>query len=329
MWYTVFMRFGKLNTYELQRNILDNLEVTRKETILSASQGEDCAALKAEGFVLVSSDPITCEMPIENLGSLSVDVCCNDIVANGGEPLALMLTIILPPSCGVRDVDIIVKDANFAAKRINVDIVGGHTEFSDCVTRPIVSATAIGSAKRLLKKADARIGDKLYVTKFLGMEGSTIIADNGGELTSDEQNVIGDFRRSLSVYPEGKILRDCEDVSFMHDVTEGGILGAVREVCFGRNIGADIYEESLPVHPLTKKLCKNLGIDVYRFISSGSMLFAAASDKAAIMLEKAGIKVTQIGALKSGNDTYLIRADGAKENIEVEPDQMYKINKTK
>lgn len=321
------MRLGKLSAEELQKNIIDKLKPIRRETILSAAQGEDCAALDIDGTVLLSSDPITCSMPIEHIGSLSVNVCCNDILANGGEPIALMMTLILPPTCNDEDVSIIMNEAVKAARAINVDIVGGHTEFSDCVTRPIVSATAIGSTKKLLAKFNMKVGEKLLVTKYIGIEGTSIILDgNDIELSEKEKEVKKLFSESISVYSEGNCLRKL-NVSMMHDITEGGVFGAVAEVCRGNGLGANLYEKKIPLHPLTARICNLYKLNPYKLISSGSMLFSTNEPDTAISeLGKLGIMVTEIGEVTAG-DVVVIDKTGKKTSIIIEPDEMYFINK--
>ena len=221
------MKSGKLTTQELRENVLDKIERFRPEVLLSAALGEDCAALSIDDVILVSSDPITAVVETEKLGSLCVTVCCNDVAANGGEPVAMTLTIIMPVTCGAGDVGVIMDGAVKEAKRLNVEIVGGHTEFSDCVVRPIVSGTAIGKVKRVLKKTDLQPGDRLFVTKSLALEGTCILADIvKPALTEEEKRTLERFNSSLSVSRESVALSKLDSVSAMHDVTEGGVLGA-------------------------------------------------------------------------------------------------------
>ncbi len=318
------MRFGKLSAEELQKYVLDKLSYSRSEVVLSAAQGEDCAAVKTNEFVLLSSDPITAAMPADKLGELAVSVCCNDIVACGGEPFALMLTLIVPPDASESDIEQIMAAASAKAASANVAIIGGHTEFSDCVIRPIVSGTAIGKTERLVKKTSLRVGDKLYVTKTLGMEGTTIIVDGGKEsLSQAEKSLCETYRKQLSVEKEGRILRDSPFVSIMHDITEGGVIGAVAEVCLGCGKGALMYEKAFPVSDFTKRLCNKYEINPARLISSGSMLFAANDAEPVEKLIAAGIEVSEIGVITDG-EVLLVGIDGMETVVKPESDEMYK-----
>ncbi len=323
------MKLGKLTTDELESNVIALLRRTRPEVLLSAALGEDCAALKIEDTVLVSSDPITAVMEPEKLGALCVSVCCNDIAANGGTPVAMTMTVIMPPDCEASDVGVIMKGASEKAAEVGVDIVGGHTEFSDCVNRPIVSGTAIGRVKRLIRKTDLKKGDKLYVTKKLGLEGTCILADIIKDklvLSDVEKAKLDRFNDSLEVVKESRILSELKSVSMMHDVTEGGILGAVAEVCRSAKLGAKIYEEKMPVDELTEKLAAIVSVDPLRLISSGSML-VASSDEAEIAsaMKAADIELTRIGEVTSG-DVVLVKVDGECEKIDILPDELYKFS---
>lgn len=321
------MKLGKLTTDELKTCVLDLLSVKRKEVLMSAALGEDCAALATDDIILVSSDPITAVVEYEKLGALCVSVCCNDVSANGGEPIAMMLTVIMPPSCSADDVKTIMLGASERATELGVDIVGGHTEFSDCVVRPIVCGTAIGKTQRVLKKSAIKPSDKLLVTKSLALEGTCLICDALKPTLSEEENQkIATFNEMLSVTNESKVLRDLEQVSSMHDVTEGGILGAVAEICYSAGVGAKIYKDAMPVDELTLKLCKVASVDPLRLISSGCMLITASEvEPIKTVLAKIGVPVCEIGEITSTKEVLLISDDG-EEKIDILPDEMYKFS---
>lgn len=313
------MRFGKLTSTELERYVLRRLKKIRGEVVLSAAEGEDCAAVRCDGLLVASSDPITAAMSPESLGELAVMINCNDIAANGGEPVALMLTVIAPPDFPAEDIGRIVSAAAERAAGMQVEIAGGHTEFSDCVTRAIVSATAVGFCKRLIAKTGLKAGQALGVTKRLGMEGVAILLEAQGK-TDDP--LYEKYKSALSVLPESRVLSALPAVTMMHDITEGGVLGAVAEVVTSRHLGADIYADRLPVDARAADVCRAAGVDILRLLSSGAMLFAADDMPAALAaLEAAGIEGTEIGVVTDGAPR-LISAAG-EETFSVQRDALY------
>lgn len=317
MLYYIRMRYGKLSTDELKRYVLDKLRHTRKDVVLSAAEGEDCAALMPqEDIVLLSSDPITAEMSPESLGALSVHINCNDIAANGGQPIALMSTVIVPPDFPPEDIGRILDSMVATAATLNVDVIGGHTEFSDCVVRPITCTTVVGVTHKVIDKSRLQEGDKLAVTKVLGMEGMRIMLEMLGK--TDMPNYAF-YRDGLSVVPESRILVGFDEVGIMHDITEGGVLGAVAEVC-GARLGATIDDAALPIDDCTHSLCAQYGVDPRRLLSSGSMLFSAHDMTRPIRaLRDAGIQATVIGEVTAGN----VHLAGSTQTIRVERDALY------
>ena len=147
-------------------------------------------------------------------------------------------------------------------------------------------------------------GDAIIVTKQIGLEGTGIIAtekDLSDILTSEEIDEAKSMLDQVSVVKEGVIAGNI-GTHGMHDVTEGGILGAVWEMCHISGLGAKIDERAIPVSDITKKVAAHFDVDYLRLISSGCMLICCAQEKKDEMIEKienAGIMATCIGAVES------------------------------
>ena len=109
-------------------------------------------------------------------------------------------------------------------------------------------------------------------------------------------------------------------VCAMHDITEGGVLGAVWEMCKVAGLGAEIEEKSIPVDPVTLKICSRFDINPLRLISSGCMLIIARPDKKE-QLESVIDEITCIGKIM--DTEYGIRMDG-KAISPPESDELYK-----
>ena len=318
------MKIGKLTTNELNDNVISLLKHVRDEVKCSAQIGEDCALIDGEGLILISSDPITAPVEIDKLGALCVSVCCNDIASNGGEPIAMTMTLILPPTCNADTVKAIMLGAVEKATELKVEIVGGHTEFSDCVVRPIACGTAIGKTTKPLLKNALKMGDAFVVSKSLAMEGTCIIVDaDKPKLSESERACYELFSKSLDVTNESKILSKLDCVTVMHDITEGGILGAVAEICHNQGLGATLYADEMPISVLTKRMCQKHGIDPLRLISSGSMLIATSQPETVIEeLAKNGIESSVVG--KVTDNKMVIVSDGKEVEFDVMPDELYK-----
>ena len=99
----------------------------------------------------------------------------------------------------------------------------------------------------------------------------------------------------ISVVKEGVIGGQC-NVSSMHDITEGGILGALWEVASASNTGFVVEKEKMPLTDISHKVCSEFNVDPLRLISSGSMLMTTSNpEKVLDKLKEEGIKATIIG----------------------------------
>ncbi len=281
------MRIGKLTNQELESIVLSGLAPRREDVVLRPGIGMDCGAVRMGGEIcVVSTDPITAAG--KHAGSLAVHICCNDIASTGGEPVGMLLTLLVPPQGTLDEVREVMHDAQRAAASLNVEIVGGHTEVTSSVRKLIISATAMGVVRggRVINGAGARPGDALIMTKWAGMEGTAILAGDCGEALASvlEPKVLEGAKKlidAVSVVPEGRMASSLP-VTAMHDVTEGGILGAVWEVCEASGCGCRVVLDAIPVLEVTRKICGHFGLDPYRLISSGSMLMAASDPEAVL-----------------------------------------------
>lgn len=323
------MKLGKLNTQEL-KDILKYRGAERPEVVQGAKAGEDCGIIRIGDYdIAVTTDPITSACC--NIGSLAYNVNSNDIASCGIRPVGLMVTILAPPDASMDDIKAVMRDIDINAKENGTAVLGGHTEVTDGVNRIIVSITAIGYEKKesLILSTDPKLGDDIVVTKELCIEGSSIIINDFFDSVSDVLNE-DDIRElknnadKVSVIRDGEIGRKC-CVSSMHDITEGGILGALCEITSNKNMGFRVYYEQMPISYSVIKICDKLRIDPLRLISSGSMLITTNDSRTLInKLEEAGIKGTVIGKI---TDEKNVLVKGGKEyNIFYnEKDELYKL----
>ena len=299
------MRIGKLENSELESLILSKFKRVRPESLTVPRVGEDCAALDFDGdLVILSMDPIT-SAGDQSLGLLSVHVNCNDAICMGAEPVGLLVTLLLPPEYPTEGIGRIADDLSAAAQQAQVDILGGHTEFTDAVTRPITCTSVVARMTRGKKLTGLQAGDDLIMTKSAALEGTAILAtDHADRLSALSpallQEAAGYFSL-LSVVPEGRIaLR--QGVHAMHDVTEGGILGAAWEICYAAGLGLVLDKDAIAMTDATRQIASAAGIDPLRLLGSGSLLIGCPDGTAMVKaLEQAGIPASLIGhAAESG-----------------------------
>lgn len=325
------MKIGKIPESTLKKVILEQLGAERDEVLIGPGIGEDCAALKLEeGEVFVlSTDPIT--GADKEAGRLAVHVTANDLISSGAEPVGLMLTVLLPPETKEKELRQLSSEVQEECVKLGIAVIGGHTEVTDAVRKPLISVTGVGKVRedRLLSTKGARPGQDIVVTKYIGLEGTGIIAREQEDLLRkrfsaeflEEAKACLDY---VSVVPEGKIAGAY--ASSMHDITEGGIYGALWEVAQASGVGLEVTIEDIPVKQHTVELCEFFDLNPYQLISSGSMLITTDHGNALVRaLEQEGIKASVIGRTTDSKDKIIYR-DGKAASLEApKQDELYKI----
>lgn len=326
------MKVGKVPENVLKRSVIKQLHYRRDEVIVGPGIGEDCAALALEPdeMVVMSTDPIT--GTTKDIGKLAIQITANDLASAGAEPIGVLLTILLPD--GTREIALkrIMEQMELACRDAKMQILGGHTEVTKVVNQPVVSVTGVAKAKKgqLVTTAGARPGMDIVVTKWIGLEGTTILSkEKEAELKEHFPEEFVDtaisFEQYLSVIPEAAVAVK-SGVGAMHDVTEGGIFGALWEMAEASDVGLEIDLKKIPIRQETIEVCEYFDVNPYGLVSSGSMLMAAEDgEKLVDRLARAGIPASVVGKAVAGNDRVILR-DGERRFLEPpKTDELYKV----
>jgi hydrogenase expression/formation protein HypE len=294
---------GKVPPELLEQIVFSRLGYPRKEVVLRPAIGEDTAALDlADELLLASTDPITGAE--DKAGWLAVKVAINDIAATGGEPVCILVTLLLPETALLSDLEQIINDINDACVEEGVQVAGGHTEVTPGLRQPIISVTALGKTRnrRVLSSSNAQVGDDIVVTKWAGMEGTSILVRDFPEVFEGVLDEVAleqakDLFSMISVTLDGKIAAEA-GANACHDATEAGVLGAIYELCQASGLGAVIYADKIPVLPVTLKVAEFCRIDPLRLISSGCLVVTAPDgEELCEAYRKAGVNATVVGKI--------------------------------
>lgn len=326
---------GKIENDLLKKIVFDKITYRHEDVKVRSKIGEDCAVVGFGDYdCIISSDPITATT--SEIGSLAIHITCNDIASNGIRPIAIMVVALLPPDATANDIEVIMDDAGRAASEIGVEIVGGHTEITDAVNRPILITTAIGKKLNNDKNLELKIsdGDSIIFTKKVGLEGTAIIvmdkeAELSDILSEKEIDAAKSFMKHISVVKEGVIAGEM-GATAMHDVTEGGVFGGIWELCESAEKGALIDVSKIAIDDITLKIAKKFDINPYKLISSGSMLIVAPCDKAEDIVNEINsqnIDACVIGEIKDKMNgiKYLDEEKNIKDIKPPSSDEIYRV----
>lgn len=325
------MKIGKVPENVLKRAVFKQIHTRRPEVLLGAGVGEDCAAVKlADDEVLVmSTDPIT--GTAQDIGTLAIQITANDLASSGAEPVGVLLTVLLPPDAKESQLKLMMQQVEDACIEAKIQVMGGHTEVTPVVTQPVISVCGVGKVKEghLVSTAGARPGMDILVTKWIGIEGTAILAKEKEEdlkqrFPAPFVEKAKELDAYISVLSEAAVATK-SGVSAMHDVTEGGIFGALWEMAEASGVGLEIDLKKIPIRQETVEICEHFGINPYELISSGSMLMAAKDGNMLVRnLEKAGIPAAVIGKAVEGKDRVILNGDEKRFLEQPKVDELYR-----
>jgi len=316
---------GKLDPTTLKQLIFSCLGNQDPRVILGPNIGEDATVIDfGDRALVVHSDPIT--GAVENVGWLAVNVCTNDIATRGIRPLWILTVLLLPENFTLTRLKRITTQIDQAAKQLSIAVVGGHSEVTPGINRPIIITTAIGETlnKKFVRTSGAKTGDSVIATKGAAIEGTAILAY---ELTDFLKSKIGkkvvekakQFIRMTSVVKDALTAVEVNGVHAMHDATEGGIAGGLQEIAWASNVGLIAHEDKIPIYPETQAICRALDIDPLRTISSGTLIIsveAKNAEKIVKSLKRKGIPAYAVGTIIDKKEgAYVIRKNGTKLDL--------------
>ena len=316
---------GKLSPELLGKLVFNRLGTPSSRVLLGPHIGEDASVIDfGQKALIVHSDPIT--GAVENVGWLAVNVCANDIATRGVRPLWILIVMLLPQNIKTVQLERITNQIDEAAKELGITVVGGHSEVSLGIDRPILVATTLGEAEnaKFVSTSGAKSGDQIIVTKGAAIEGTAILSTEFGEFLQAKiggsvvQRAQG-FIKMISVVKDALAAVAVGGVHAMHDATEGGIAGGLQEIAWASKVGIQAYEEKIPIYEETRKICQVLNMDPLKTISSGTLIISAHSEKAEkilIALEKEGVKAAIIGqVVEAEKGSFLHRTDGSELDL--------------
>ena len=321
------MRIGKITENALKRSVLKLLRTEYKD-IKSAAVGSDCAfSANREAF----SAQATVTADVSDPGFFAVCKALIALFSQGITADHVSVSVMLPADAEEQMVKDIVKGAIAAAKMYDVPYAGGHTEVTKAVNRALVTATAVaGKTDSPLIGAKPAAGDDLVVTKWIALEGTSMLAsEKKGDLSSRYPVPFIEeaerFKALLDIRSEAAVAVK-SSVSAIHDVSSGGIYASLWEMCEKAGCGLEADLRKIPVRQETIEICEFFEINPYELLSGGALLIATKGGKDLVKkLEDEGIPAAIIGALKEGKDKIIVNGDEKRYLESPQADEIHKV----
>lgn len=354
------MKTGKIPESVLKRSVLRQLKTERKEVLNGAGIGEDCAIFSFSGQPIVScmqeavvrrkadagiaaeskkhvgavvkrkADAETAGQEVEPRVTMAhlIQRCVNNLAAAGAQPVAVMITLLLPQACEELELKAFMGEAEEICGKFSVSIAGGQTRVSGEIKSPIAVVTGFGELEHTSKAAAP--GQDVIVSKWIGLEGTAMLAHRyrDGLLSRYPAYLVDEairFDRYLSVLPEAAAAA-AAGVCAMHDASAGGIFAALWELAERAGVGLTIDMRKLPLRQETVEVCEYFKVNPYELLSGGSLVMTAEDGPGLVAaLNEKQIPAVIVGKVTDSNDRLLLNGDEVRYMDRPKTDELYRI----
>jgi hydrogenase maturation factor len=316
---------GKLPA-DLLAVLLTRVAPKDPRVILGPGIGQDAAVIdQGNHYLVAKTDPIT--FATDDIGWYAVNVNANDIACMGARPKWFMASVLLPKGrADAAMAETIFNQIVAACAALDIALVGGHTEITYDLARPLVIGAMLGEVAkdRLVTSAGARVGDAVLLTKSVPLEGTALIArekenDLRARGFSDEfiTRAKGRLRvPGISIVREALIAAEAGLATAMHDPTEGGLATGLWELAQAARVGLAIDADAIPVLPEGAALCAAYRLDPLGVIASGALLITTpAAEQLRNLLASAGIESVVIGCVVSAEEGVTLMRGGLRRTL--------------
>jgi hydrogenase expression/formation protein HypE len=210
--------------------------------------------------------------PGGDIGSLAVHGTVNDLAMGGAQPLFLSAAFILEEGFDISLLDRIAESMGQAARKAGVEIVTGDTKVVEHGKGDglFINTSGIGlvSPELDLSAANARPGDQVILSGYLGDHGIAIMAQREG--LEFESRIVSDSA------PLHTLVRDMLAVSrnirCFRDPTRGGLSSTINEIAASSRAGIELVETAIPIREEVRGVCEMLGLDPLYVANEGKLV---------------------------------------------------------
>ncbi len=293
---------GKISPEIFDEMIYPRLGKKNKNVLVGPQHGVDIAIVDIGGgkVMATTTDPIFIvpEYGFEKAAWFALHILVSDVVTSGLKPTYMTVDLNLPLALKKEDLNKMWKVMTQECDRMGISIISGHTAKYEGCNYPMVGGAtvmAIGDKNKYVTPKDARVGDKIIVTKGAAIEATGLFAATFAPkikklFGADFAKRAGKIFYKMSVVEDALIaasvgVRD-KGVTSMHDATECGVWGGLFEVATASGVGMRIIKEKVIILPETKIICEYFNMDPYTSISEGTLLITARPHKAEAIVKK-------------------------------------------
>jgi len=309
-------KLGKIEHHLFEEFIYNKCGHQRKEVIAGAKFGVDVSVVDLHNglAMALTSDPLSLipSLGLQESAWLSVHLMANDMATTGYAPMYGQFVLNLPATFSKNDFKVYWEYIHKFCSEIKIAITGGHTGFIDGQNSTIAGGgtlVTIAPKNKILLSKSAKSGNVILVTKSCAISSAAILAMSFPETVKNKAG-IEIYQNACNSFYQTSSLQDAliavgennenSEITAMHDVTEGGVLGAIYELTIASGNGAIIYNDKLPIAKVQAEVCNIFGLDPRYCIGAGAMIITCekeASDEVISRFVMSNIPCVAVGEL--------------------------------
>lgn len=319
-------QIGKVDKATFDNIIFPRLGKPDKTVLLGPKHGVDAGVIELpdQSVMVIAEDP-TFGMPVimPYFGWAIVHICASDVAVLGVKPRYMTICLLLPPGTEESTLQNVWQQVHDECDKLGIAIVGGHTGVAPGIAYPLnggCTVIGIGKKEQLTPPSNARVGDRLIITKGPAIEAAGVLAFQA-EKALVEKLGKDPVEKAKRYFMEMTVIKDALVAApyahAMHDATEGGLLNGVYEIAEASGIGVTLYEDKIITPPEISAVCGYFNIDPLVAISEGTLVITATPDNTPRILKdlkKNGIDAWEIGEM-TAKDRVFVRKNGKREEL--------------
>lgn len=327
------MKAGKITEVQCKRSVLKLLPKVGKQVVQGAGIGHDYGAVRLENPNQIVTAIATCSFATQASEKYAFWKALNKLETSGASAVAIMVNILLPARGNEKRIKEITGNLAELCTRYQLEYLGGHTELMEELRTSVITVIAYGSKTE--QEPDYSIhyvtpGESILMVGYAAMETTVMLTNDKWEelntrYTAGYLEGARAMEKELSLHQTFQALRT-EPVTYIHDISTGGVFAALWEIGEGAGCGLDVYLKSIPIRQETIEVCEFFDINPYMALSGGSALIVTSRPEPVMdTLQQMGISVRMIGQITDRNDRIVINEDDIRYLTPPKGDDIYKI----
>ena len=324
------MKTGKISESILKRSVLKYIKSGNYMIKNGAGVGSDCAIFTCGNGLGAQAAAVFSLWQAADI-FYPFNKAANNVACSGAMPGMALLTLTLPETVEEQGLQEMMREADAAAKRLGLQLAGGHTAVLEGLSLPIASVTVTGILEGAAPPSSGSSpGQDIVMTKWAGLEGTVLLAERYEDKLRERYPLhmieeAAAFKRQLSVIPEAATAAK-SNVSAMHDVSTGGIFAALWELAESAGVGLAVDLKKIPIKQETVEVCEFFGLNPYELLSGGCLLMTTDSGERLVQaLEEVHIPAAVIGRTTDNNDRVVINEEESRFLERPKTDEITKI----